>query len=163
LIIGKKDDWAKHQSSGLLERLRQVIDTGHHIRVTAIKGLFDDGMKTMGNSQSPDHHYADIVEEIAPGRYTSVLTVPVHMLERIDIGNNVTAPMPDDMVRGAKHHIDTQDVSVEETDDPMGAVKQTGVKLGDKELHNQDVQMPGGNKWDDSKPGGGNYTSSYMS
>lgn len=154
----EKDDWANHQSGGLLERLKQMIEVGHHIRVTSIKGLYNDGMRAIGNSQSPDHHYADIVEEIAPGRYTGVMTVPVHLLKRVDIGNNVTAPMPDDMVRNNDAHIGAEDVNVEETEDPMGAVKQTGVKDGDKSLRNKDEKMPGGNDWDDSKPGGRTMT-----
>lgn len=151
-----RDEWVKRQSEGTIEHVRNIIDSKHHLRVAGIRGLHNDGYSAMGNSETPDFHYVELVEELSPGRYSNFVTVPVHLVKRVELeGNNVTAPMPDDMVRDSTAHIAPEEVSAELNDDPMGAVKQTGVKDGDKSLPDKNVTLPGAT-------GADSYTGKYL-
>jgi len=149
----ENDEWTKRQSSGLIDKLKEVLDSGDNILVTAIKALHDDGMKSGGNAESPDHHYCDIVQELAPGRYTNVMTVPVHFLKRVDIGNNRSAPIPDKNVRKSGAHIKPEEVG--EDSDPMGSAESTGVNEGDKDLPVSDTNIS-------QAPPAKSYTTKYL-
>ena len=149
-----KDEWIKRQSSGMIDKIKGMVAGGNPIKVTAIKGLHDDGMKAGGNSESPDFHYCDVVEELAPGRFWNVTTIPVRMLKRVDLGNNVAVRIDGDKERISGAHIDPEEL-VNDDSDEMGAQKMTGVNDGDKTLTTKNKKLKGA-------IGAKSYTAGYM-
>ena len=138
------DDWVKRQSGGQIDKVREIVGSGHHLRVAGIRGLYNDGSNAHGNQDSADYHYIELVEELAPGRYSNFVTLPVHLIQRVELeGNNVTRPMPDDMVHKSNTHIELVPANVEANDDPMGAVKQTRCDHPAKEMAGSNVKLDG--------------------
>ena len=139
-----RDDWVKRQSKGMIERVREIVEQGRHLRVAGIRGLYEDGSSGLGNQEAADYHYIEMVEELAPGRYSGFVTVPVHLVERVQIeGNNVTAPMPDGLVRKPNHHIKPEEVNIEHGDDMINPTHQTRCEHPAKEMPKQNVTLPG--------------------
>mgnify|MGYP006439980761 FL=1 len=92
------------------------------------------------------------MKETAPGLFTDIVTVPVHLLVQVDTGNNL-APIPDSQKKDDPSHIKPEEVKGKDTanvDSPP-----YGSSANDNSLPAKNT--PGkGKKWDDSKPGGGN-------
>jgi hypothetical protein len=150
------DDWVKRQSGGQVDRVREIAEAGHHLRVAGIRGLYGDGNNGLGNQESPDYQYVELVEELSPGRYTNFFTVPVHLVRRIELeGNNITAPVPDDQRRDSTSHIEPLADDIVDGGDPMGSVKQTRVDHPDKILPDENVVLPGATA-------AKSYTANYM-
>ena len=71
------------------------------------------------------------------------MTLPVEVLEVIDDGNN-RGPIPDSLRRPNNIH------------GPEETQANSDIKAN-VNLTTQNVKLPGANKWDDTKPGGGNF------
>jgi hypothetical protein len=146
----KKDcmsmDFFKSKGQSFLDIVKACMDPGFDLslRVGAIKSTRPTTTQNYrGGSESPDDQYADIYIEYAPGLYRNPMTVPIGALELQDDGIN-RGPIPDSVKRKSKITIKPESVKAEQT------VKH------DINLQNKNVPLPGGKKWDDKKPGGGN-------
>ena len=116
------------------------------LRIGAIKSIYPTTTQNYGNgTQSPDGTFFDIYIEYAPGLYRNPMTVPIDVIEHIDDGNN-RGPIVNSVRRKNNVH------GPEE-------VKATSDNKVDVNLTNKNAVLPGANKWDDSRPGGGNFKS----
>lgn len=115
-----------------------------NLRIGAIKSIYPTTTQNYGNgTQSPDGIYFDIYIEYAPGLYRNPMTVPIDIVELMDDGND-RGPVPDSVRRENDIH------------GPEEVQSASDIKA-DINLKNQNVKLPGANKWDDTKPGGGNF------
>jgi hypothetical protein len=158
VIIGDrirfKEDALKH--SFVEKRAKSFIDMiaacmhpsfDLNLRVGAIKSIYPTTTQNyVGGSEAPDGVYLDIYIEYAPGLYRNPMTVPIDIVEVIDDGNN-RGPVPDSVVRKNKVH----------GPEELEAGQNNNAKNFDINLKNKNVVIPNGNKWDDTKPGGGNF------
>jgi len=118
-----------------------------NLRVGAVKSIYPTTTQNyVGGSEAPDGIFLDIYIEYAPGLYRNPMTVPIGIIEVIDDGNN-RGPVPDSLVRKNKVH-GPQEQEAEQNNNAKGF---------EVNLKNKNVVIPGGNKWDDSKPGAGNF------
>jgi len=103
-------DWSKKQPSLKLERIKEMIDSGDNIRVTAVKAERPP-VADSGSFEAVDGYYVDIMREAAPGLFlpTQVFTFPQELLEMIDDGINLSGPTPDGQIRK-----DTSNIKPEE-------------------------------------------------
>lgn len=155
LLIGdrvrfKKDalklDFFKNKGSNFLDIVKACMDPNFdlNLRVSAIKSTRPTTTQNYrGGTESPDNIYVDVIIEYAPGLYRNPMTVPVEALELQDDGIN-TGPVPDSIRRKSKIQIKPEEQKAEQDAD------------FDINLQNKNVKLPGGTKWDDSKPGAGN-------
>lgn len=146
----KKDalnlDYFKNKGQSLIDIIRTTMAPGFdlNLRVGAIKSIRPTTTQNYrGGSESPDDQYADIYIEYAPGLYRNPMTVPIGALELQDDGIN-TGPVPDSVKRKSKIQIKPEEVKSEQDAN------------FDINLQNKNVQIPGGTKWNDKKPGAGN-------
>ncbi len=118
-----------------------------NLRIGAIKSIYPTTTQNYGNgTEAPDGTYFDVYIEYAPGLYRNPITVPCELIQPIDDGNN-RGPVPDSLVRKNKIH-GPKEQEAEQNNNAEGF---------DVNLKNKNVVIPGGNNWDDSKPGGGNF------
>lgn len=114
------------------------------LRIGAIKSIYPTTTQNYGNgTQSPDGTFFDIYIEYAPGLYRNPMTVPLDVIEPIDDGNN-RGPIVNSVRRKNNVH------------GPEETKAESDIKA-DINLTTKNVQLPGANKWDDTKPGGGNF------
>ena len=108
------------------------------LKVGAVKSVYPSSATNFqtGNN-APDGVFLDIYIEYAPGFFRNPMTVPIDAVEVISDGNN-RSPIPDSLRRNNNIH------GPEEV-------------KSDTTLSTQNVKLPGANKWDDTKPGGGNF------
>jgi hypothetical protein len=125
-------DWAKKQTSGLIEKLKEFVETDLNIRVSSVKALRPSVSSSVHAESQVDDFYCDVVIETAPGLYNQFITLPIALLDAVEQDVNL-ADVPDSLKRAAPD-MEMKEVTVEDSDDPMNPTKQTGVKEGDKTL-----------------------------
>lgn len=125
-------DWAKKQSSNLIEKLKEFVDTDLNVRVSSVKALRPSVSSGVHAESQVDDYYCDIVIETAPGLYNQFITLPIALLDAVEQDVNL-AEVPESLKRPAPE-MEMKEVTVEDNDDPMNPTKQTGVKEGDKSL-----------------------------
>lgn len=141
-----KMDYFKNKGSNFLDVVKACMDPNFdlNLRISAIKSTRPTTSQNYrGGTESPDDIYADVIIEYAPGLYRNPMTVPISALELQDDGIN-RGPIPDSIKRKSKINIKPEKTEAEQT-----------AKF-DINLQNKNVQLPGGTKWNDSKPGAGN-------
>ena len=146
----KKDalnsEFMKGKGQNFIDIVKSCMDPSFdlNLRVSAIKSVYPTTTQNYrGGTESPDKIYADVIVEYAPGLYRTPMTVPIELLELQDDGIN-TGPVPDSVRRKNKINIKPEKTEAEQSAD------------FDINLQNKNVQLPGGTKWDDKKPGAGN-------
>ena len=117
-----------------------------NLRIGAIKSIYPTTSQNYSgtHTDSPDFQYVDIYVEYAPGLYQRPTTLPICLIDVIDDGNN-RGPIPDSLRRKSKIHGPEE---IKTTPDDLKA---------EINLTNKNVVLPNSNKWDDTKPGGGNF------
>lgn len=101
-------DFLKKQGSNYVEKIKEFIDSGLNIRISAIKPVYPS--TSPGNIQSEAESFLiDVVLEKAPGLYYTFITVPASMLDPIDTGANL-APVPDSLRRPNNEIIDPEEL-----------------------------------------------------
>ena len=133
-------EWAKRQGGNTLEKLKEFTVGDLNIRISSVKALRPAVGGGTQADQQVDDYYCDIVREHAQGLYFDVLTVPAELLEYIEQDINL-AEVPDSLKRDNNDIQKPEEVKVEDSEDPMNPVKQTGVEEGDKKLPTQDTKM----------------------
>jgi hypothetical protein len=146
----KKDalnsEFMKGKGQNFIDVVKSCMDPGFdlNLRISAIKSIYPTTTQNYrGGTESPDKIYADVIVEYAPGLYRTPMTVPIELLELQDDGIN-TGPVPDSVRRKNKINIKPEKTEAEQSAD------------FDINLQNKNVQIPGGTKWDDKRPGAGN-------
>lgn len=146
----KKDalnsEFMKGKGQNFIDIVKSCMDPNFdlNLRISAIKSIYPTTTQNYrGGTESPDKIYADVIVEYAPGLYRTPMTVPIELLELQDDGIN-TGPVPDSVRRKSKINIKPEKTEAEQSAD------------FDINLQNKNVQLPGGTKWDDKKPGAGN-------
>ncbi len=148
-------EWTKTQPALKIERLKALIEGGNNIRVSAVKTDRPHTAES-GHFEVVDGIYYDVVEEMAPGLYGHLFTVPANVVEHLDDYPNLAGDTPDSQVKGDPSQIKPSDVKVE--DNELSPVKQTGAHGGDLELGTKNVDL--GAK---EPVHGDSYTKNYMS
>ena len=132
-------EWAKKQAGNLLEKLKEFVETGLNIRVSAVKALRPAVSGSVQAENQVDDYYCDIVIENAPGLYVDFITLPINLLEYIEPDINL-AQVPDEFKRPSADGSPSE-VDINETDDPIDATKQTQSKGENKELPTQNNKL----------------------
>jgi hypothetical protein len=141
-----KTDFFKNKGQNFLDIVKACMDPGFdlNLRVSAVKSIYPSTTQNYrGGTEAPDSIYVDVIIEYAPGLYRNPMTVPIECLELQDDGIN-RGPIPDSIKRKSKIQIKPEDQNAEQDAD------------FDINLSNKNVKLPGGTKWNDSKPGAGN-------
>jgi hypothetical protein len=141
-----KMDFFKNKGQNFLDVVRACMDPSFdlNLRVSALKSIYPTTSQNYrGGTESPDSIFADVIIEYAPGLYRNPMTVPIEALELQDDGIN-RGPVPDSLKRKSRINIKPEKIEAEQSAD------------FDINLQNKNVQLPGGTKWDDKKPGAGN-------
>jgi len=144
-----KHDFFKEKASGFIDLVKSCMQDGFDkiIRISALKSIYPTTTQNYrGGTEAPDKIYADVVIEGNPGFYTSPMTVPVDVLELQD-DNGGRGPVPDSLKR-------KQEVTKPEK---TKAKRTSGESDENINLPQKDTKIKGGNSWDDSKAGGGNF------
>mgnify|MGYP003649764784 CR=1 FL=1 len=136
----ERHDWWKSQPALKLERLKEMIDSGDNLRVSAVKADRPATAQT-GHFQDVDGFYVDIMREAAPGLFMSsqIFTLPDYLLEVQDDGINLAGDTPDSQRREDRSNIKPEEVSIEDND--LSPVKQTGTDEGDRDLPTTNVNI----------------------
>ena len=109
-----------------------------NLRVGAVKSIYpSSAYNFQAGHSAPDGVFLDIYIEYAPGLYRNPITVPIEAVDVMDDGNE-RGPIPDSLRRKNNIH------GPEEVDTSY-------------DLASKNTNLPGANKWDDTKPGGGNF------
>ena len=141
-----KMDFFKNKGTNFLDIVKACMDPNFdlNLRVSAVKSVYPTTTQNYrGGTESPDKIFVDVIIEYAPGLYRNPMTVPIETLELQDDGIN-RGPIPDSIKRKSKINIKPEKTEAEQSAD------------FDINLQNKNVKLPGGTKWDDSKPGAGN-------
>lgn len=146
----KKDvlamEFFKDKGQNFIDIVKSCMDPSFdlNLRISAIKSIYPTTSQNYrGGTESPDKIYADVIIEYAPGLYRNPMTVPIESLELQDDGIN-TGPVPKSVVRKSNIEIKPKAVKAEQEAEH------------DINLQNKNVQIPGGTRWNDNEPGGGN-------
>lgn len=116
-----------------------------NLRVGAVKSIYPTTTQNYGNgTEQVAGAFADIYVEYAPGLFRNPVTLPIEVLEVVTTGVNL-APIPNSLRRPNDVHGPKEQKA--QPDDVKAEIN----------LTNQNVKLPGANKWDDTKPGAGNF------
>lgn len=92
-----RDDFFKDQAPNYIAKLKQFIDSGLNVRVSAVKPVRPSTQP--GNIQNEASSFlVDVTLELAPGLYKDFITVPAHVLTPHDTYPNL-APVPGSLKR----------------------------------------------------------------
>jgi hypothetical protein len=143
-------DYIKNRAKSYQDLIQACSDPAFdlNLRVGAVKSIYPTTSQnyTGGTTDAPDGIFLDIYIEYAPGLYRNPMTVPIEAIEVIDDGNN-RGPVPDSLKRKNNIHGPQEIKAKQPSSDNIN-------------LPTNNTKLPNSNKWDDSKPGGGNFISS---
>lgn len=132
------DEWFDKQNDVVKAKIQDFLDGDFNIRVGSVSAKRPAAGGAVQQDQQVDDYYVDIVKELAPGLFTDVTTLPIHLVQKIDTDNNL-APIPDSQRREDTSHIDPEEVDLEAGQDETNAVFGTKTNEGDKKLADKDT------------------------
>ena len=91
-------NWFKSQPALKIERMRELIESGLNIRISAVKTSKPQTAES-GHFEIVDAIHYDIVREEAPGMYSQVFTVPDNLVILQDDYPNIAGETPDSHIR----------------------------------------------------------------
>lgn len=141
-------DYIKNRAASYQEIIKACMEPTFdlNLRVGAVKSIYPTTTQNyQAGSEAPDGVFLDIYIEYAPGLYRNPMTVPIAAIEVIDDGIN-RGPVPNSLKRKNDVH-GPEEVKAEPSTDLKADVN----------LNNKNVVLPNSNKWNDKKPGGGNF------
>jgi hypothetical protein len=150
--IRLKKDALKHEyiasrAQSFQDMIRACMDPGFdlNLRIGAIKSIYPTTTQNYGNgTESPTGTFFDVYIEYAPGLFRNPMTIPIEVVEEIPGDDGSRGPIPDSLRRPNNIH------------GPEETQANSDIKAN-VNLTTQNVKLPGSNKWDDTKPGGGNF------
>jgi len=168
LVNGYQNDaFFKKQSGDYIQKLDEFVKSGLNLRVSAVKAVYPSAYKPGNIQNEAESFLVDIVLESAPGLYYSFITVPAHILERVDTGINL-APVPDSLKYDDKVKIDPEVLTQNGANTPLSPYRQTNTSdRGDVKDSKTDLSNPEKNVKIPSMPAEGerdpaSYTYRYM-
>ena len=134
-------EWAKKQAEIKLERLKQLIESGDNIRISAIKTDRPVTAQT-GHFEAVDGFYVDVIREKAPGLFMpqEVYTVPQELLELQEDYPNLAGDTPKGQVREDDTNIKPKDIEPDDGDQTRK--KQTRCEHPAKEMPTSHDKLP---------------------
>lgn len=147
------DPWFKNLGANTQEKIKQMVNSGLHLRISAIKNKYP----AVGGAGNTDYNGTDfdldITTEIAPGRYGDFCTIPSHLVESEPSTQPNLPSIPDAFKKddpGHRVHIKPKVFKDKKNDTPFLAPNQTKLsdlgngKLseGDRELKNTNTKIP---------------------
>lgn len=135
-----RHEWAKKQPEVKLERLKQLIESGDNIRVSAIKTIRPTTAQT-GDFEMVDDFYVDVIREKAPGLFMpqEVYTIPQELIELQEDYPNLAGKTPDSQIKEDPTQIKPTEVVVD--DHELSPVKQTRSDHPDKDMPSQNTDI----------------------
>lgn len=144
----ESSEWFKAQAQQLQAQMKGMGEGGRNIRISTLKTAIPRAAGAFGMQNNPAE-MADIVEELGPGRWTNVMTVPLSVLELVDNGAN----MPE--VSDKDKREDTSHIKPQEKPTQVSKDSPKEHSSNERNLTKGDTKNPKGTKWDDRKPGAG--------
>jgi hypothetical protein len=141
-----RNEYVSSRAQSFQDLIKACMDPSFdlNLRVGAVKSIYPTTTQNYGNgTQQVAGMFVDIYIEYAPGLYRNPMTLPAEIIEIISDGVN-TGPVPDSVRRKNNIH------------GPEETQANSDIKAN-VNLTTQNVKLPGSNKWDDTKPGGGNF------
>ena len=138
------DAWIKKQLPNMIDKIKEFAESDKNIRVSAVKALRPAVGGSIQQNEQVDDWYCDITQEEAPGLFLNFLTVPLHLLEQIDVYPNISPPIPDSQKydpNDEKVIIKPEEVNLPKQDTELSAVYGTKSDEGDKKLPTKDTKQ----------------------
>jgi len=121
-------------------RIKDFMKSDLNLKVASVK-------RTIDAFSGEEAEEIDIVREYAPGLWADPMTVPIDAIEFVDTGANAFQhPVPKSLKRPNRLN-GPEELKAKQTADKVKT---------DVNLPTGNTKIPGGKKWNDSKPGGGN-------
>lgn len=142
-----KHEYVQSRAQSFQDIIRACMDPGFdlNLRIGALKSIYPTSSTNFqAGHVAPTGMFADIYIEYAPGLFRNPTTVPVEILDVMDDGNE-RGPIPNSLKRPNNVHGPKEQKA--QPDDVKAEIN----------LTNKNVKLPGANKWDDTKPGAGNF------
>lgn len=143
-----KDEYVLGRAQSFQDFIKSLLEPTFdlNLRIGAVKSIYPTTSQNYSgtHTDSPTSYFFDIYVEYAPGLYANPTTLPAHLIDAID-DNGQRGPIPDSLRRKSKIHGPEE---IKTTPDDLKA---------EINLTNKNVVLPNSNKWDDTKPGGGNF------
>jgi len=164
-----RDDFFKKQAPNYIQKAKSFSESGLNIRVSAIKAVRPT-IHSGDIQNEAESFLIDIVQEVAPGLYREFITVPAHVLQHIDTGNNL-APVPDSLKRPNDTSITPHPVDLKDEEELMlSPHRQTQTSdlgnhkdsEGDRKLNNVNVKIPSSPAKGDNNPSVESGTHRYL-
>lgn len=137
------NEWVKKQLPGMVDKIKEFIESDKNIRVSAVKALRPSISGSVQPNAQVDDWYCDVTQEEAPGLFLNFLTVPLDLLEQVDTEGNLP-PIPDSQKfdpNDERVTIKPEEVKIEKGDTEHNAVYGTKSQEGDKSLPEKDVKQ----------------------
>ena len=77
------DEWFDKQSDTIKDRVQEFIDGDFNIRVGSVSAKRPANGGPVQQDQQVDDYYVDVVKELAPGLFTDVITLPIHLVQKV--------------------------------------------------------------------------------
>jgi hypothetical protein len=154
----EKNSWVQ-ENPDYANKIQEFITSGDTLRISATKAWPTSVQGSYGNYENELANLADITRETAPGLYIDFMTVPTKLLTRVYTGINLTK-VPENKRRKDSTQIKPTEIDAKKA--KGGEInytqeRQTGIgENDDRHLHNKNVVLPHGKKWNDKKTGAGN-------
>lgn len=137
------NEWVKKQLPTMVDKIKEFIESDKNIRVAAVKALRPAAAGSFQSNLQVDDWYCDITQEEAPGLFLNFLTVPIELLDQIDVEGNLP-PIPDSQKfdpNDERVTIKPEEVKIEQGDTEHNAAYGTKSQEGDKSLSNKDYKQ----------------------
>lgn len=147
-------EWTKAQPELKVERLKELIESGANIRISAVKTSKPPTAES-GHFEIVDGVFYDIVREEAPGMYTQVFTVPENLVILEDDYPNLAGETPEHLIKQDPSQIKPGEVEIEDQDVELNPIKQTSSNEGDRDLPKVNTNI-------ETEPAAKSYTGKYL-
>ena len=137
------------------QRLEDISNSEYNLRLGRLHSPHNQ-YGSYGHLNLPATH-ADLYQEVAPGNFGNLVTVPLDLLEEIDTGVNLPSVSPKNK-RTANEAPYQKPTKKGTNKDPMTdeqtktGEKQNYTPKGDYELATKNKKLPNSNDYDDEKP-----------
>lgn len=131
-------EWLNDQASNVKSQLEDILGSDLNLRVSSVHAKRPAVQGSVQQDQQADDFYCDITQELAPGLFHNVITIPVGMLDIVDTDGNLS-PIPDSQRYDDNVHIKPEEVDLPEGQDETCPVFDTQIKKGDKKLTDKDT------------------------
>lgn len=141
--------WFQSKAESVQKLVLAMIETPGNLRIGILKNEFPHAIGAHGASDNPAV-MADIYVELSPANWAYPMTVPLDILEVIQpTDNTIGGPVPDNLK-------DKNRTQIKGGKKEKGKAKEVMADEVQRNLTTTNVKLPNGNKWDDTKVGGGN-------